>query len=308
MGSTSLPGWGKVKVTSSSLWMKSVAALYIALTVLAGSAAAQSDLHAVRRQMKDALRNTPFGIPLVIESVRDEGFAQGTAYGELDHPFSTFALFTDPQVWCDTAFLHLNVKACVHEKTDDTEIITLYSGRKFYQSPEKTQTLNYAFKVKNASDDHLKVELTAPEGPLGTGDYRILLEAVPLSPEQTFLAFSYSYRFGLRAKMAVNAYLSTLGRNKEGFTLVRENGESQYVQGFRGIVERNAVRYYYAIEAYLDTLDIDEARTQKRLERWFELTSRHSQLDELKRQEYLANKMRELKNQQELQQRIDSAN
>jgi hypothetical protein len=86
--------------------------------------------------------------------------------------------------------------------------------------------------------------------------------------------------------MAMQTYLSTSGADKVGFT--SENGK--LVGGSRGIMERNTMRYFLAIEAYLDALaQPQDKRKRARLEKWFAATERYAkQLREMSRDEYLA--------------------
>ncbi|MDT4876423.1 hypothetical protein FQZ97_1118590 [compost metagenome] len=95
------------------------------------------------------------------------------------------------------------------------------------------------------------MRLEAEDGPLGTRRYRIKLEAVALDERRSFLHLSYSYAYGLAARLATQAYLATLGRNKVGFSIVAHDAEGQpvYIGGMRGVIERNTMRYYLAIEA-----------------------------------------------------------
>jgi hypothetical protein len=50
------------------------------------------------------------------------------------------------------------------------------------------------------------------------------------------------------SQIAMQTYLSTSGADKVGFT--SENGK--LVGGTRGVMERNTMRYFLAIDAYLD--------------------------------------------------------
>ena len=114
----------------------------------------------------------------------------------------------------------------------------------------------------------------------------------------SILHLSYSYAFGGLARMATQAYMTTAGRDKVGFTVTgkTEDGRPVYINGVRGMVERNAMRYYLAIEAYFSSMTAAPAQQQeKRLSDWFALTEQHPrQLHELEREEYLAIKRREL--------------
>ena len=58
----------------------------------------------------------------------------------------------------------------------------------------------------------------------------------------------------------------------------------------RGTVERNTMRYYLAIEAYLDSLDKPPAQQlDARLRQWFDATEQYArQLHEVDKESYLA--------------------
>ena len=108
--------------------------------------------------------------------------------------------------------------------------------------------------------------------------------------------------------MATSTYLATLGRDKVGFSVVGEDsaGRPQYVQGVRGIIERNAMRYYLALKAYIQTVDLPQQhRVEASMASWYQLVERYAQqLHELGRDEYFENKRREWHNQRRLQREI----
>jgi hypothetical protein len=100
------------------------------------------------------------------------------------------------------------------------------------------------------------------------------------------------------ARLATKAYLATAGRNKVGFTITGQDadGKPVYINGVRGMIERNAMRYYLAVEAYLASLSAPPAEQQeKRLQAWYAATERcPAQLHEMERDDYLAMKRREV--------------
>ena len=53
--------------------------------------------------------------------------------------------------------------------------------------------------------------------------------------------------------MAMQTYLATIGSQKVGFTVVdkQADGKPVYQGGVLGLLERNTMRYYLAIDAYL---------------------------------------------------------
>jgi hypothetical protein len=249
--------------------------------------------------------------PAVAITSREEGARmRGDIVGLLDASFDLLAArLASPRDWCDIALLHLNVKSCTHEKTTGGDKLTFYSGTKHYQAPLNAYALRYSFRVAEMRPDYLAVELTAPVGPLETRDYSIVVEAMPAG-KRSFVHLSYGYRVSAASRFATTTYLATAGNGKKGFSIVsRDNdGRPKYVGGVRGIVERNAVRNFLAIEAYLPYCELpDDTRQARRFERWFELTERYpAQLRELQRDEYLSAKRQEYQDQLTLQQAIDS--
>ena len=94
--------------------------------------------------------------------------------------------------------------------------------------------------------------------------------------------------------MALRAYLATAGSDKVGFTQDKSD-KSGYVGGMRGTVERNTMRYYLAIDAFLSGLAAPQAQQlEQRLQTWFSATERYPrQLHEVDKNEYLAMKRKE---------------
>jgi hypothetical protein len=112
---------------------------------------------------------------------------------------------------------------------------------------------------------------------------------------------SYAYSHGVLASAAMRAYLGTLGRDKVGFTVTGRDsdGQPRHVGGMRGLVERNTMRYYLAIEAFLGSRSAAPgARTEKSLRDWFAAIEAYPrQLHEMERADYLAMKRREYSRQ-----------
>ncbi len=263
-------------------------------------------LFAVYSSIKPHLRNNQFGIPLHLRSKDESRRRSADLYGVFDYPFAEVSdALREPPTWCKIAPLDLNIKACTFSMVNGQWHLTLYAGRKYYQYAEDAHALNLTFEVVAEQPDYLDIALHAGKGPLFTRDYLIRLEAAPIGPARTFVHFSYAYSYGLWANLAMKTYFSTLARNKEGFSIVGTDakGKPVYVHGPRGAVERNAVRYYLALLAYMETLKYPEGtRFEKRIEKWYELTERYPlQLYEMDRDEYLESKRREHDNQLRLQ-------
>jgi hypothetical protein len=71
------------------------------------------------------------------------------------------------------------------------------------------------------------------------------------------------------------------------------------VDNLRGVIERNTMRYYLAIDAYLSAVDLPQAQRQEhRLREWYSATERYPrQLHEMEQDDYLAMKQKEIARQ-----------
>jgi hypothetical protein len=200
--------------------------------------------------------------------------------------------------------LHLNTKFCRNRGGggQGPEQLELRIGKKYDQPVADAPRVLFSWRAVATAADYLNVQLDAPDGPFDTRDYRIVLEAVPLDAEHSFIHLAYSFEFGTASQLALRLYLATVARSKVGFTTLpgRPGAEPEYVGGVRGMVERNTMRYYLAIEAYLGGLSAPPAQQlDKRLQAWFDATEKYPrQLHELDRSDYLDMKRREYRRQQ----------
>jgi hypothetical protein len=250
----------------------------------------------LRASLGTRMANSPFKVPLIIESRQSADDIKGEVYAEINHPFKTVsAALGSPRAWCDILILHLNTKSCALKPgaNDATSSPTLLMtvGKKIEQSPESAYPVALIWKTSQRKVDFLQVDLAADAGPLNTRNYRIVLEAAPTENGNTFIHLSYSYGFGATAKFLMKAYLNTVGRNKVGFTVTgkQANGEPIYVEGLLGLVERNTMRYHLAVEAYLGAMRMPEPmQFEKRIGDWFQASERYpQQLHEVNLGEYL---------------------
>lgn len=244
-----------------------------------------------------AAANDAPALPMRIDSTDVDGELKGSVHTLSPFPFAAVAhALAAPPAWCEILMLHLNNKACRMQPGADGPALSLAIARK----PDHTVAQAYALVLKwrllESSADRLRVRLDAAEGPFGSTDYVVVLTATPAPDGRTAIEFSYACRFGKAARVLLQTYLATVGRNKVGFTTIATSGGSELVGGLRGVVERTAVRYYLAIDAWLQAQRLPpEQRAMARLETWFDATERHPrQLHELDKASYLANKRREL--------------
>ena len=260
------------------------------------------------RDLRQSSAQNAFSEPLFIRSNSAGESFNADIYAVLPHGFAEVrAALARADEWCRFVLLNQNVKACTWRAGEEGALLSLFVGRKFYQSPQEAYQVDGAFEVRVAANDYLRVTLRAPEGPLGTQDYRISVQAAPLD-QGTLVQLSWGYQDSWRSRMATSTYLATLGRDKVGFTVVGKDrtGQPEFVQGVRGMIERNAMRYYLALRAYLQTDDLPEPqRLEASMVAWYRLVAAHArQLHELERDEYMSNKQREWANQRRLQRQI----
>ena len=246
-----------------------------------------------------------FGAPLHLDSVEAGTRVSGEIYAVMDHPFAAVArTFRSPAQWCEVMILHLNTKYCRASpgNAGGRGMLTMGIGGKKPEAPEKASRLDFSFTPAASSADYLRTELAAGSGPMATSNYRITLEAIPLDAGRSFLHFSYSYESGVAGRMAMAAYLATVGAGKVGFTVTDRtpDGTPHYIGGARGVVERNTMRYYLAIDAYLDSLAAPAGeQVEARLKAWYDGSEKyHRQLHEVERTTYLDMKRDEVRRQQ----------
>lgn len=255
----------------------------LALLLLCAAFAAQAQnaaaLHARHAALKEQLASSAFGRPVHVESSINGGAHKGEIFAVIEKPYGVVApALGRAGNWCDILTLQVNVKRC---KASD-EALTALITRKARDSADSAHRVDFRFEPVKKGADYLHVELSAPTGPVGTRDYRIMLEAAPLDAKRTFIHLSYAYTLGTMARLAMDAYLAGAGRDKQGFSV--EGGDA------RGVVERSAMRYYLATEAFLESpQDLDA-----RLRHWYSATARYPQLREsVSADEYVEMKRRE---------------
>ena len=262
-----------------------------------------ASLRAKYGALQGQLSHNQFQRPLYMDSSEISRGVTGDIYAVINYPFATAgAALNGPARWCDILSLHLNTKYCRASTSSQGSVLNVNIGKKHDQPLDEAYRVDFAYRVAAETPNYLKVRLNADEGPLSTRNYRIMLEAIPLEDGRTFIHLSYSYAYGLAGRLAMQAYLGTIGSDKVGFTVVgkQSDGQPLHVGGMRGLVERNTMRYYLAIEAFLGALSAPpQARLEKRLHDWFAAVERYPrQLHEMEQGEYLDMKRKEYLRQQ----------
>ncbi len=222
-----------------------------------------------------SVSETPLDETLRIESTESDGRLRGEIRAVIGHPFHRVSALADPAHWCGLLTFLPNIRQC--RAGADGRQLTLQFARRFDEPVADTYAVRFGVGT-SLLDDGLEIVLRAPDGPLGTSDYRLELAAIPAGEGQVSLRVQYGYAYGLIAGLLARAYLATRGRDKVGFTVVGTDaqGRTEYIDGLRGAVERNAMRLYLAIDAYLDAIDEPPGRRREQsLRAWLDAIARH---------------------------------
>ncbi|WP_157268688.1 hypothetical protein [Azohydromonas aeria] len=278
------------------------AALLAGLAALAPPPARAADatlgaeaLQSRHAELRPRLAQSPFGRPLLVESNDSASAPLGQVWAVLDKPFEAVAeALREPRHWCDILMLQTNVKRCAPSGSGERQQLEVGIARRYTDPVEQAQALAFNFSAAPPQPGWLSVALSAAQGPVGTQNYQLRFQAVPVGPQRTFMHLSYAYETGLAARLATSAYLASAGKDKVGFTITGrdEQGRPQYVRGMQGVAERNTMRYFLAIDTFLATAG---APLETRLRGFHAALERYpAQLRETEQGEYLAMKQREV--------------
>lgn len=265
-----------------------------------------SELHAKFATLEVSLKQNQFKHPLVLESSEISNKLKGDIYAVLDYPLNKVgAELSNPDHWCDVLLLHINTKYCHATANAATTSLRVNVGKKTPEELRLVAHIDFNYKVVTITPAYFQIKLDAEDGPLGTSDYLISLEAVATPNAKTLLHLTYSYAMNFGARLAMRTYLKTIASDKVGFTVTgkQPNGQVIYIGGVRGLIERNTMRYYLAIDSFLDVAtsatsataaSTEAEQTERRMQNWFTSVERYPrQLHEMDREEYMSMKRAE---------------
>lgn len=277
----------------------------LALVFWVDARAAQDPAQLLREQhatLSLELKQSVFGRPLLLRSKQAGDHVSGEVFAVVDHPLAVVrAQLSTAQQWCEVLLLHINTKSCrAAQSASATSVVTAHFGKKTEQELADAARVDFAYETVAKTAHYLQMSMHADNGPMATSNYRIGFQAVELEGGHTFIRFLYAYDVGFAGQLAMKAYLATVGRDKVGFSAEPDLGgqAGRLVHGMRGVVERNAMRHYLAIDVTLDTSEVSprERQRDERLNAWFTATERYKrQLHELDRDDYLAIKRAEFR-------------
>ncbi|VTU24214.1 hypothetical protein [Variovorax sp. PBL-E5] len=262
-------------------------AVVMALTASAAQASSADELSGKLTLLRGPLDRSAFNRPLMLNASDTANGLQGDVYAIVDHPLAALSsTLSTPDAWCQAMLLHVSNRRCTVSTEAAGSTLALSVVRKYDQPVDSAFRLVFDFRLIDATPQHLQVQLGASAGPLGTSNYRIAFEAIPADAAHSFLHFSYSYDENALTSVAMQAYLATFGRSKVGFSVLGRtaDGQPEYIRGMHGLVERNAMRYFLAVDAYLDA----PRDAISRRNAWYAATEQYPrQLHEIDRQTYL---------------------
>ncbi|PMS24943.1 hypothetical protein [Trinickia soli] len=277
--------------------------------VPASSADDAANLRETYQKLMPRLEHNQFERPLYLDSEESPSTLRGEVYAVMAYPFATLnAVFDDPtqgsKNWCDVMILHPNIKYCRATSGEGgNTLVVNVSKKEVAEELGTTYVVQFEYDAATTGPGYLQVKLHADRGPLSTRDYQIVVEAVELGGGRTFVHLTYAYSYGAIGRLAMKAYLAAFARGKVGFTEIDDPSSAArpaYIGGMRGLMERNTMRYYLAVEAYLGALSAPpDQQFVQRLTNWFDANERYPlQLHEMDRQEYMQMKFDEYRRQQ----------
>jgi hypothetical protein len=296
--------------TRQTVWWRWLGVLGVASCFCSAVGAADTESASALRDkyalLTEPLNTNAFQRPLVLLSSETTTGMRGDIYALMAFPFvAVSSALKNPDQWCEVMILHINTKYCHAAPDSAGTVLTVNIGAKTPQELAQASRVKFNFRLRESTPEYFEVLLDAKDGPLGTSDYRIRMEAVTLPQNKTFLHLTYSYSANLAAKLTMQAYLATVGADKVGFTVMSTatNGSPVFVDGVRGLVERNTMRYYLAIDSYMQAKQAPaSAQLDQRLHTWFAGVEKYPlQLHEMDLPAYLEMKHAEVLRQQTVQ-------
>ena len=277
--------------------------LIIIQSVVYGDIIGAVKVEELYHRVKSSLDRSTLSEPYYLETEKNKDIESGEAAYYLPLNLGEIATeLSSVKNWCEVMSLHINVKTCTYD--EENNAITVYMGRKFYQAPEEAFDLTYDFKTIS-NDGYFAAIAIAKNGPLGTSDYHIEVEIIPVDENKSFGRIYVSNKRSWISSVAMKLYLATKGKNKRGIRVVGQDAEGNpvYSGGESGVAERNLLRYYFAFIAFFS--ELEEKDQQKRhdgqLTFWFDQIEKYPQLYEMSREKYLDQKRKERLNQIALQ-------
>ena len=272
-------------------WLFLCLGLYCS-TAFTNTVADASALQQTFSSMEDSLSRSSLKRPLLIRSQESSEHLSGDLYASVDSSLaSLYAAAGSAERWCEIVLLLSNTKACrVGSSPRANTLLVAVSSSKTADAADAATT-EFQLDVRAPDSAYFEAGLTAAEGPTGTRDITLQLQAVPLSPTRSFVHLHYAYNTHWLGRVAMQAYLQTLGRGKLGFTPTTgaDGAGSNYIGGARAVIERNTMRYFLGLDCALAFAQQEAPlRFNAMTACWYGQVEKYPlQLHEMQRSEYL---------------------
>jgi hypothetical protein len=267
--------------------------------------------HALLEKFQRLENKSPYslhGISSYLDSFDEKNISGVDIYGVIEYPFEFVEKeFMAHANWCNIVILHPNIKACTYWGTDNNWRLILFNADKAEQTLANASPIEFKWSI-NRQPGYFDILLRASEGPYSTKNHLFELEAAPRDEHRTLVHLRYSYEYGVLTSIFMKSYFAIFGGSKVGFSVTGKdsNNNPVYASGIRGLNERNVVRYYFAILAYMETRHSPvELSFEKSIGRWHDLASQYKkQLTPGEKKDYIARKKLDRKNQLQPQEAV----
>jgi hypothetical protein len=276
------------------IWLSVGLGLYCS-TAFSNTAPEALALQQTLRSMEDSLSRSPLKKPLAISSQESSEHLSGDLYASVEYKLSAMGdAAGSAERWCEIVLLLSNTKACRASNSPKANtLLVSVSSSKTADAADATFT-EFHLDVRPPDSTYFEAGITASEGPTGTRDITLRLQAIPIAATRSFVHLHYAYNTHWLGRMAMQAYLQTLGRGKLGFTPMAETdgSASNYIGGARAVIERNTMRYFLGLECALAFVQQEAPqRFNSMAGCWYGQVEKYPlQLHEMLRSEYLSMK------------------
>jgi cardiolipin synthase len=275
----------------------------LALGLAGGRRAGCGDAEGTVRVAPGQVREQPVRSAARSRIDAELGRPEGRRLRVVEHPFSTVQqALVSPEHWCDILILHLNVKRCKASA----------GGRRRRSASTSAASSTSRSRMRTSSTQVSRrcVERRLPAGAPERRRRPAQHEELPY-PGRGGADRGEAHRHShvVRVRLRIrgedgDADLSRHARQRQGRLHDRRqeaDGKPVYQAGVLGLLERNTMRYYLAIDAYLSAYGLPAAeQPEKRIREWYASTERYAQqLHEMDEAEYLDMKRKEMRRQQE---------
>ena len=254
--------------------------------------------------MEESLLHSTLPRPLKISSQETIEHLSSDLFATVEYDMATVnSAAISSERWCEVMLLLSNSKACEAKSDKDNDRLKVIIGSSKTSETSGATPTEFKLRVQSATPDYLDAALVAKAGPMGTSNISLRLQAIPLTGTRSFVHLHYAYDTQWLGRMAMQMYLQAMGRGKVGFTSISgTNASATYIDGARGVIERNTMRYFLGFDCALAfNIQPTPQRFSSMAQCWYEQVDKYPmQLHEMQRTDYLQMKADEYRRQRNI--------